>query len=593
MINYYWRCETDDIQLLLNARADRRILVQALKRASTHSHARDGVLFYFAGHALSSNGQNYLVPRDGDPSAGLLSQTCLSITEILDIVASDQDRQITILIDACRSEFNNPPIGIQPSFNTLTLEAQPCPPNVNIIASATDGRQGFELPESLHGLFTHLLVDNFGRCPLGHDGLPEFQTLQLLVNRDMFDHTVHRFFKHYLPLSASSRQGHLRNLHHQSGQDSSATGQSSALEAGIDYCLAAQWEAATTCFEEAVQADADDKSPVVLLAYALNKAQRSSEAIAHLQNSLQSSSDKYRLAALGVAAKQDHQIDQAIAAFEDAGRLDPDYSYPYFGLGNILLSRNNHSAAGLRYQQAIHLEPGFADPYYGLGTSYVYGERYDLALVNYRKAVKLDPTWALPHCGLGFIHHCLGHVDAAITEYREAIRIDPDVFYSYYGMGRALKALERTDIAEANLRECVRLNPHLAAGYFELGDVMRSKQRFVEAIPMFEQAINLMPEHILAYLGLASSYLATDQAGLALTTLENALELDPSFAPTHTNLAEYYLDQQDYPAAWQHAQQALTNSRPGEEEYSSSQTCLATIRSREPELASQLAEHTE
>lgn len=89
--------------------ADRKGMNQLLGKAAGEIEAGDEVLFYFSGHGVSVNGQNYLLPVDIPPVNPSLLHTlrkdAFSEDEIINIIQERGAKVSILIIDACR---NNP-----------------------------------------------------------------------------------------------------------------------------------------------------------------------------------------------------------------------------------------------------------------------------------------------------------------------------------------------------------------------------------------------------------------------------------------------------------------------------------------------------
>jgi tetratricopeptide (TPR) repeat protein len=82
---------------------------------------------------------------------------------------------------------------------------------------------------------------------------------------------------------------------------------------------------------------------------------------------------------------------EAIAAYEQAIRLDPNFVLAYNGKGAALSCLGRHEEAISAYEQAIRLDPNFAISYHNKGTSLYILERYEEALSAHEQAIRLDP----------------------------------------------------------------------------------------------------------------------------------------------------------------------------------------------------------
>src|SRR5262249_30194144 len=59
----------------------------------------------------------------------------------------------------------------------------------------------------------------------------------------------------------------------------------------------------------------------------------------------------------GLMLLGDQQYDKAIAAYSDAIRRDPKYSFAYLGRGDAYLAKGDLDRAGLDYNTAVRLDP--------------------------------------------------------------------------------------------------------------------------------------------------------------------------------------------------------------------------------------------
>ncbi len=85
---------------------------ELLRRYETRLGEYGAVLFFYAGHGVQFNGENYLLPVDSDDptSADALTAKALRLNEVITRFGS-RDRQTFIFLDACR---NNPLAGAAP-----------------------------------------------------------------------------------------------------------------------------------------------------------------------------------------------------------------------------------------------------------------------------------------------------------------------------------------------------------------------------------------------------------------------------------------------------------------------------------------------
>jgi tetratricopeptide (TPR) repeat protein len=95
-----------------------------------------------------------------------------------------------------------------------------------------------------------------------------------------------------------------------------------------------------------------------------------------------------RANALGILEK----LDEAEADIRKAVELEPGNAQYHFGLGNFyLLAKSEYEQAIAEYDKAIELKPDFALAYFSRGYVFEAQRKFAEALASYKKASELDP----------------------------------------------------------------------------------------------------------------------------------------------------------------------------------------------------------
>ena len=106
----------------------------------------------------------------------------------------------------------------------------------------------------------------------------------------------------------------------------------------------------------------------------------------------------YLAATLG----RDGRVDEAIAEYREAIRLQPDSVHAWSSLGVLLCEvKHDATAAAEAFRQAIQLDPENGPAHYNLANALQAEGQADEAIAEYREAIRLDPgdarcaqTWA-------------------------------------------------------------------------------------------------------------------------------------------------------------------------------------------------------
>ena len=94
---------------------------------------------------------------------------------------------------------------------------------------------------------------------------------------------------------------------------------------------------------------------------------------------------------IGVASEHMRMFDRAKLSFDEAIRLDANYSEAYNNLGTVYHSQGDLGRAEKLYKRAIKLKPQSADSWQNLGTLYYSKRKFKKGEEAYHEALKIDP----------------------------------------------------------------------------------------------------------------------------------------------------------------------------------------------------------
>jgi len=239
------------------------------------------------------------------------------------------------------------------------------------------------------------------------------------------------------------------------------------------------------------------------------------------------------LKALGYTQRYDKpgNLDQAIAALDNAVKVDPRFALGFAQLGE---------AYRLKYQL-------------DKDTKWI-----DKALENCQKAQQLNDRLPAVYVTLGHIHRNTGKYDLALQEYQRALQLDPRNADAVIGLAESYDSAGRTADAEAAYRRAIALRPDSWDGYNYLGSFLDDHQRYEEAIAQFRHAITLTPDNASLYLNLGAVYsdMGAKHYPEAEQMLLKSIALEPSY-PAYTNLGYVYIQQLKYAEAADAEEKAL------------------------------------
>ena len=237
----------------------------------------------------------------------------------------------------------------------------------------------------------------------------------------------------------------------------------------------------------------------------------------------------------GRELKDSEKYNEAIAAYDKAIELDPDYTYAWYSRGISLDDLERYEEAIASYDKALELDPDYTYAWYNRGISLGKLDRDEDALESYDKALELDPDYTYAWHGRGYSLGKLKRYEEAIASYDKAIELDPDYTYAWYGRGYSLDELERYEGAIASYDKALELDPDYTYAWYNRGISLRKLERYEEAIASYDKAIKLDPDYALAWNNKGYALELLERYDEALESYNKALELDPNHIKAKNN----------------------------------------------------------
>jgi tetratricopeptide (TPR) repeat protein/tRNA A-37 threonylcarbamoyl transferase component Bud32 len=228
---------------------------------------------------------------------------------------------------------------------------------------------------------------------------------------------------------------------------------------------------------------------------------------------------------------------EALAAYEQAIRLNPNDAAYHNRKGTALLALKRHQEALAAYEEAIRLNPTNDDYHDNRGIALSYLQRYQEALAAYEQAIRLNPNYALAYRHKGDVLDDLKRYREALAAYEQAIRLNPNDAQIYYYKGITLLNLKRNQEALAACEQAIRLDSNFALAYYNKGVVLYRLKRYQEGLAVLEQAIRLDPNRASFYCEKANALYELKRYQEGLAAYEQAIRLDSNFALAYYNMS--------------------------------------------------------
>ena len=127
---------------------------------------------------------------------------------------------------------------------------------------------------------------------------------------------------------------------------------------------------------------------------------------------------------LGIAYSDSEMFREAIEAFKQAVRINPEYEKAHYNLGTAYGKSGMLKEAIEGFKEAIRINPDDAHACYNLGYVYVKSGMYKESIEAFKQAIRLKPDFAEAHYNLGIVHLKLNDRGSALDEYRILKDID-------------------------------------------------------------------------------------------------------------------------------------------------------------------------
>ncbi|MEH2038945.1 MAG: tetratricopeptide repeat protein [Nostoc sp.] len=161
-------------------------------------------------------------------------------------------------------------------------------------------------------------------------------------------------------------------------------------------------------------------------------------------------------------------------------------------LGNLLLTASEYEAAIASYDQALKLKPDYQEAWYDRG--YALGKlvRFEEAIASYDQALKFQPDYHQAWYNRGIALDDLGRFEEAIASYDQALKIKPDYHQAWYNRGNALGKLGRFEEAIASYDQALKIKPdyHQAWNNRRIAIIKLKWQKLTQAVTGFLRIIS-------------------------------------------------------------------------------------------------------
>jgi predicted O-linked N-acetylglucosamine transferase (SPINDLY family) len=193
------------------------------------------------------------------------------------------------------------------------------------------------------------------------------------------------------------------------------------------------------------------------------------------------------------------RLDEAIAHYDQAIAIAPDFIEAFNNRGNVLADLKRFDQAIADFDQAIRLKPDYADSHVNRGITLGKLKRPEEALAAFNLAISLDPRQPEAYNNRGNLLLRQYRLCDALADYDKAVALRPTYAHAFVNRGNALRMLKQPADAVASYDRAIALAPSLADAHLSRGTALRELKRYEEALASYREAVRLNPAHAAAF----------------------------------------------------------------------------------------------
>ncbi|NET28212.1 glycosyltransferase family 41 protein [Okeania sp. SIO1I7] len=272
-----------------------------------------------------------------------------------------------------------------------------------------------------------------------------------------------------------------------------------------------QWQLAEKKYQELLLWQPNNPLVWLQLGVLYYQTENYQKSISGISKSLEIEPSSYGYYYLGLGLEKISQIEQAIASYQQAIKLDTNFIDAYNNLGNILKTKGEFEQAETIYRQAISINPNHWGSYLNLGNLMLEQNRAEEAIANYEKALQINPqnpdiannlniakavknNPAPTLLNWGRRLQQLGKYEAAIKEYRQYLELKQTEVQIYLFLSECYQQLDQKQAAINILQEGTKICPNSGQLHFTLIMMLLQSGKTEQAISQAEKALQNLPK---------------------------------------------------------------------------------------------------
>ncbi len=284
---------------------------------------------------------------------------------------------------------------------------------------------------------------------------------------------------------------------------------------GASMCRMGLYEEGLRKLDEALKLKPEMVEAWVNAAVILERQGQLEAALEKLQRAAGLKPHSAAFGQLGVVLGKLGRHQEALEAFDQGLRLDPNNHLIHYNLGLHLAAGGQLKAAVDHFDRALALYPRMERAWLGKGMALFNANDLVGSVGCMKSAVEVNPHFVDGWNYLADINLTLGRVEEAGMAAERALELDPSSAKAWLHNGRVLVTNQRYEEALPKLNRALVLDPDDSLGWYVLGSSLSLLERYPEAVEAFDRALTLEPRDDASYFnrGVALIRMGQEQAG--------------------------------------------------------------------------------
>ncbi|MBR8826402.1 MAG: serine protease [Gomphosphaeria aponina SAG 52.96 = DSM 107014] len=239
------------------------------------------------------------------------------------------------------------------------------------------------------------------------------------------------------------------------------------------------------------------------------------------------------------------RIAEAVANFEKAIALKPDYALPWFAKGFALGFDQQYAAALEACNQAIALQANYYEAWRCKAGALQELQRFDAALVSLNQAIEINRKNSQPEnygdwATKGELLVALQQYSGAIEAFDKAIEIRtslglPASVRLTTNRGFVFLAMGEYEQALIEFERAITIDSNYAPAWSNKALAFQKLAKYEESLNCYNQVIELNPQDVNAWNNRGMTLYSMGQYQAALASFNQALQIDPNYQPALNN----------------------------------------------------------